>query len=779
VAIATIALGIGANTAIFSVVNSVMLRPLPFEDPDRLVMVRGRWPVRGVDKAGISTGNLADFIRDTTAFEEFAALALGAVPISDGTGDPEQVRVGFVTPNFFSVVGINAALGRVPQADDANETVVISDEFWRRRFGADPEILGKTLRLGDPPSTITGVLGPGLIIDIPEQIGVPTIDTQVWRVNNWDLNPDSARRNGYGLRAFARLKPGATLAQAQQQADAVAEYSRANFADAARVNTQFDVSTVQSQVVDTVSSTLVVFMVAVSFVLLIACANVANLLLVRSRARQQEVAVRAALGAGRARILRQMLLESLVLAVAGAAGGVLLAYGAVRALVWLDPAELPRLHQLGLDGTVLLFSLGLAFATAVIFGLLPALYAARASINTVLRQGGPASTGARVRLGRALIVAEVALSLVLLVGAGLLARSFVSLSQVSPGFDTEGTLTFQAAVIPDRHREFVDKVAALPGVSKVAGMGNIPLRGTPGRGPFVPDTIAEEDTASWPAALRNFVTPGYFEAMGIGLIEGRYFEERDLAVDRTADFGGFVVVDKRLAELVWPGQSAIGRTLLRRPVNQPEGPWRVIGVVEEIHQASLREQEPGMVYYLVSTQRTFVVKTAVPANSLVQPIRAVLAAVAPGTPMHEVRTLGSYVDETLAPERLTMILAVLFATTALLLAAVGLYGVISYTVSQRMREMGVRMALGAQHTDVTRLVVGDGIRVTLVGAVIGLAGAVLVSRALAAWLFIVSPTDPLTYGAITALLVVVSVFACYVPARRAARTDPMVTLKSS
>lgn len=777
VAIATIALGIGANAAIFSVVNSLLLRPLPFEDPDRLVMVRGRWPARGVEKAGISTGNLADFIRDTAAFDEFAALTLGAMPVSDGTGGAEQVRVGFVTPNFFSVLGIDAALGRTVQPGDSNETVVISDELWRRRFGGDPEVLGKTLQLGDPPSTIVGVLPPGLIVDVPEQVGVPTTDTQVWKVNDWDLDPDTANRRAYFLRVFARLKPGATLVQAQQEADAVAAYSRENFADAARVNTQFDVLTVHSQVVDTVFSTLVVFMAAVGFVLLIACANVANLLLVRSKAREREIAVRAALGAGRARVLRQMLLESLVLAVAGAAGGVLIAYAAVRALLWLDPAELPRLHALSVDTTVLFFSLALALATAVVFGLLPALHAAGASISTVLRQGGLGSTGVRKRLGRALIIAEVAMSLILLVGAGLLARSFFSLSRVSPGFATESALTFRAGVPPDRYHEFVDEVGELPGVTGVAGMSRAPLSGSPGRGPFVPDTIAEEDTASWPASLRTFVTPGYFEAMGIGLVDGRSFEERDLTVDRSDDFAGFAIVDRRLAERVWAAEGAVGRTLLRRPINQPEGSWRVVGVVESVHHASLRESEPGMIYYLAPTQVTFIVKTVASPESLVQPVRAVLAAIAPGTPVHEVRTLESYVAETLAPERFTMILAAVFGGAALLLAAVGMYGVISYAVSQRMREMGVRMALGAQGMDVTRLVVGEGVKVTLVGTLMGLMGALVVSHVLAAWLFAVTPVDPLTYGAVTAVLLLVSVVACYVPARRASRADPMVTLR--
>ncbi len=590
------------------------------------------------------------------------------------------------------------------------------------------------------------------------------------------MNPYTANRRAYFLRVFARLKPGATLTQAQQEADAMAAYSRENFADAARVNTQFDVRTVHSQVVDTVSSTLVVFMAAVGFVLLIACANVANLLLVRSKGREQEMAVRAALGAGRARVVRQMLLESLVLAIAGAAGGVLIAYAAVRGLVWLDPAEMPRLHALSLDGNVLLFSLGLAFATAAVFGLLPALFAARASINSVLRESGPTSTGSRARLGRALIVAEVALSLVLLVGAGLLARSFFSLTQVSPGFATEGTLTFRAGVIPDRYREFVDEVAALPGVSSVAGLSRPPLAGAPGRGPFVPDNIAEEDTASWPAALRTLVTPGYFEAMGIGLVDGRYFQEGDLALEPSEDLLGFAIVDKRLADLTWPGQSAVGRTFLQRPARQVDGPLRIVGVVEEIHQASLREQEPGMIYYLVPTQRRFVVNTAAAPESLIPPIRRALASVSPGTPMHEIRTLDSYVDEILAPERFTMILAALFAGSALLLAAIGLYGVISYTVSQRMREMGVRMALGARGSDLVRLVVGEGIKVTLLGAAVGLVGAVLVSRALSAWLFAVSPTDPWTYGAITALLVVVAVLACYLPARRAASSDPTAML---
>ena len=323
VAVATIALGIGANTAIFSVVNGVLLRPLPFEDEDSLVMVRGRWPVRNVEKAGISTGNLADFIRDTTAFAEFAAIVPYSAPVTgaDVEVDPKQIRAANVTHNFFTLVGIEPAIGRSFTADDTPDTVIISHDLWQRRFAGDDNILDQTLRLGDRPMTITGVLTAGLIVPIPEQRGVPATDVDVWKLQDWDLNAETANRNRNFLRVFARLAPGATMAEAQQQADAVAAESRRLYADAARVNIQFDVLTVHSQVIDTVESTLFVFMAAVAFVLLIACANVANLLLVRSKVRESELAVRAALGAGRGRLLRQQLIESLTLALAGAAGG--------------------------------------------------------------------------------------------------------------------------------------------------------------------------------------------------------------------------------------------------------------------------------------------------------------------------------------------------------------------------------------------------------------------------------------------------------------------------
>ena len=780
VAVATIALGIGANTAIFSVVNGVLLRPLPFEDEDSLVMVRGRWPVRNVEKAGISTGNLADFIRDTTAFAEFAAIVPYSAPVTgaDVEVDPEQIRAANVTHNFFTLVGIEPAIGRSFTADDTPDTVIISHDLWQRRFAGDDNILDQTLRLGDRPMTITGVLTAGLIVPIPEQRGVPATDVDVWKLQDWDLNAETANRNRNFLRVFARLAPGATMVQAQQQADAVAAESRRLYADAARVNTQFDVLTVHSQVVDTVESTLFVFMAAVGFVLLIACANVANLLLVRSKVRERELAVRAALGAGRGRLLRQQLIESLTLALAGAAGGLAIAYGSIEALLWFEPADLPRIDGVGIDAMTLGFSLGLAVLTAVIFGLLPAAQAAGASLTDSLRAGGCGASGARKRLGRTLIVAEVALSMILLVGAGLLARSFVSLASVSPGFDIEGTLSFRAAVIPDRYADFLDQVGALPGVTSVAGASVLPLSGSLGHGPFVPDTIAWEDTSSYPASLRRFVTPGYFEALGIGLVRGRLFEKRDLDMGTDGGPPPFVVVDEKLAARIWGDADPVGRTVRRAPAAQPGPALEVLGVVENIRQESLQEDGPGTIYHLVPAQSRFVVSSSVTPETLVGPIRSVLASAAPGVPMHEVQTIRSYVDQALAPARFTMALAGVFALSALLLAAVGLYGVISYAVSQRSREMGIRLALGAHRSNLLTLVVGDGIKLTMAGVALGLIGAFLVSRLLSAWLYEVAPTDPLTYATVTVLLLGVSALACYVPARRAARADPVVTLRS-
>lgn len=777
VSVLTLALGIGASTTIFSIVDSVLLQPLPFEEPDRLVMVRGRWPVRNVEKAGLSPGDLADFIRDTTAFEDFAALTIGTTPLTLEDAETEQRRVASVTPNFFSVLGIQPVLGRGFELSDSEDTVLISHGLWQGQFGGDPSVLGATLRLRGNAHTIVGVLARRLVIHVPERIGAPIIDTDVWRIRNWDLDPSSANRRNYALRVFARLAPGATLERAQQEADWVASEHRRLYDDAARVNTQFDVFTMHSQVVDTVEPILLGFGVAIGFILLIACANVANLLLARAKTREAELAVRAALGAGRGRLLRQLLVESLVLAALAGLVGSALAYGALQLVLLLDPADFPRLEKVDIDGTTLGFSLLLSLATVLLFGLMPAVQSTRASITDALHQGGRGAIGKRKRLGATLIATEVALSLVLLVGAGLLARSFVSLTRVSPGFQTDGTLTFRANLPPEKSTELEQRISELPGVIAVARGNRAPLAGPAARGPFVPDTIAVDDTRGYPASLFAFVTPGYFDAMGIALLRGRVFEQADLSSNGDGTFSRWAVVDERAAASIWPGSDPIGRHVRRVRGSNVDGPSRIVGVVESIRQEGLRDEGPGTIYFLVPSVSSFVVRSNTEPEALIEPIRAELNTVAPESPMYQVRTMQSYVEESLASARLVMVLAGVFAIVALLLAAVGLYGVVSYAVRQRMHEMGIRIVLGAERSTISTLVVGEGVRLALVGVAFGVAASLFLTRLLSGWLYGVTPSDALTYVSITSLLVGVAALACYLPARRAAAAEPSAVLR--
>ncbi|HSC27844.1 MAG TPA: ABC transporter permease [Vicinamibacterales bacterium] len=775
IAVVTLALGIGATTGMFSIVHGVAFRPLPFEDPERLVMIRGRWPVRDVVNAAISEGNLADFRRHTTAFQDFAAIQLGSVPIGDGKGDAEQVRVGVVSSSFFDVLGVRPLLGRTFEEDDSNDTVVIGHGLWQRRFGGRHEVLGERIGVGASTSTIVGVLPAGLTIHIPEQSGVPTSDVAVWKVQSRNLDPVTANRRTYGLRVIARLAAGVSLADAQRQADAVAAEQRRLYADAARVNTQFDVLPLHGEVVGMVQPRLVAFLAAVGMVLLIACANVANLLLVRASSRQAEMSVRAALGAGRRRLLRQLLFESVAIAAAASLLGLMLASTTVTLFLGIEPLDLPRADLIRLDGAAVAVALGLGIVTALLFGTLPAWQASRASLTALLREAGRGAAVSRRRLARSLIVSEVALSVVLLIGAGLLARSFAALAEVPTGFRPEGTVTFRANVAPAVADELAMRLRALPGVLAV-GQGSAPLAGQAGRGPFLPDNVAEGDTSSYPAGLRRVVSDGYFEAMGIQLTRGRLFEDRDLQLLAATPPVLRAVIDERLARAIWPDANPVGRRFRQVLGTVQPASWEVIGVVEATRQNSLRGDEPGTMYLLGRGLPQFVVHTALPPEDLVGTVRRELADLAPGVPMYEAQTMRAYLDRALAPDRFTMTMVAVFASVALLLAALGLYGVLSHGVGQRIREMAIRTALGAPRGTVVGLVVRDGLRLTIAGVAIGSVAAVGVSRVLSAWLYGVAPDDPLTIAAVAAMLIVVSLLASGLPARRAARLEPAAIL---
>jgi len=809
VAVATLALGIGANTALFTIVNAVVLAPLPFRHPEQLVRVTADFSAQNVRDAGLSIPELFD-LRDSGVFEEVS----GVWPVSANlteTDEPERVETALVSANYFTMLGAGAQVGRIFTSSDGvdgiAEVAVISDALWRRRFGGDPHVLGTRIRIDNDMYSIIGVAPasfrhPGR--------GTET-DVEVWAPAGWRASPFSQRpvRTAYVLQgAIGRLKPAITPASAQRRIDALAERDRRAFAAdyPAGAGWALRVIPLHDDLVGDVRPALLTLLGAVGLVLLIACANVANLLLARSSARQREIAIRRALGAGRARLVRQLLTESFWLAAAGGALGLLVASWGVDALVQLSPASLPRLHGVSVDRAVLAFTAGLSIVTGVLFGLAPAIHGSRADLHQVMRESaGPASAGARpTRLRSALVVGQFAVALVLLVGAALLVQSFWRLQRVSLGFNPSSVLTARLWLpqpnLPETgpyfthdarvsfYRRVLDRVAALPGVEAVGGITNLPLAGARGRTSFVVEgrSSDEGDVASSEAAL---VTPGYFRALGIALVRGRPFDEHD---DPRAPAA--IVVSEQFAQQFFPGADPIGKRVSpgarARPITSgAQGPLQaaprawltIVGVVRDVKSARV-DGPPSPVMYrslfqLSNLNLTLVVRTKQDPAALAESIRREVRAVDPNEPVFSVRTMDAVVASTFAERRFTMLLLALFAVTALALSAIGIYGVMAYFVTQRTHEIGIRMALGASPRDVRRMVVGQGVRLAAAGVLVGMAGALAITRALGALLYAVSPRDPATLAALSAALAAVALLACYVPARRATRVDPITALR--
>jgi putative ABC transport system permease protein len=801
IAVLTLALGIGANTAFFTVVHAVLLAPLPFHDPEQLVRVTIDFTAQHVQDVGLSIPELFD-LRRADIFDDIA----GVWPVSANlteTDEPERVETALVDANYFSMLGIGAQVGRVFGTSDAQpgitEVAVISDALWQRRFGGDRRALGKRIRIDNDMYTIIGVA--------PKAFRHPgrgtATDVEVWAPAGWLASPFPTQpvRRAFVLQGgLGRLKPGLTPALAQQRVDALSDDLRRQFpADyPPGAGWALRVIPLHDDLVGNVRPALLTLLAAVGCVLLIACANVANLLLARSSVRQREIAIRRALGAGRARIIRQLLTETVVLAAVGGSLGLLVAVWGVDVLLQLTPSTLPRLQTIGVNGTVLGFTAALSLVTGIVFGLAPAIQGSDADLHSVMRAAArSASAGGRsTRLRSVLVVGEFALALVLLVGAALLVQSFWRLQRVDLGFNPSSVLTarlwlpqpndpqsgpyFTHAARVQFYQRVLDRVGALPGVQAAAGVTSLPLAATPGRSSFSIEGRPPE-AGNVPVTEVSLVTPAYFSALGITRLSGRLLDEHDDVRAPSA-----VVVSESFARQYFAGEDPIGKRVATgagRPASAqtPQNWLTIVGVVRDVKSARLEATAAPLMYRSVwqasNLSLTLVVRTKHDPAALAESIRREVRGVDPNEPVFAVRTLDEVVSGALAERRFTMLLLALFAATVLALSAIGIYGVMAYFVTQRTHEIGIRMALGASRGDVLSMVLGQGARLAAAGVAAGVIGALLVTRAIAALLFMVGPRDPWTIAALSITLSAVALLACYIPARRATRVDPIRALR--
>jgi len=779
VAVLALALGIGANTAIFSVVNAVLLRPLPFKDPDSLVWAQAEDLQTGEQGGMISPPDFLDYRAQNRVFEHFAAIQSMSFTLT-GEAEPERVTGARVSADFFETLGILPTKGRAFLADEEqdgrNRVVVISYGLWQRRFGSDPNLIGKTVALSGQAAIVVGIMPDGF--QFPRE-------AQVWAPIAFN-SKDTSMRRAHFLAAVGRLKPGVTLAQAQADVDSIAHRLEQQYPET-NINYGMGLTGLPQQIVGEMRGTLFVLLGAVGFVLLIACANVANLSLARGAARAKEIAIRVAMGASRARIVRQLLTESVLLALFGGGLGLLLAVWGVDMLVALSPEDLPRVREVTIDPRVLGFTLLISVLTGLIFGLAPALsFSRRSDLNETLKEGGRSSgaSAAHNRMRSILVVAEVALSLLLLVGAGLLIKSFLKLSQVETGFDASSVMTMRLALPQGKYAEaqrradfyhqLIERTQALPGVEEAGVISELPLSGQNNDTYFALEgqPLAYASSGENLANART-ASPDYFRAMGIPLIKGRFFTDQDrIAAPHV------VIISETFARQFFADTDPVGHRLT---IDIGE-PWtgEIIGVVGNIRHRSLAAEPFREMYTNIEqTPRgmvNLVVRTRNDPESVVAAIKKEVQALDPDLPIYNPKTMQERVSESASAPRFRTLLLALFAALALVLAAVGIYGVISYSVTQRTHEIGIRMALGAQPKDILKLVVGHGVVLALVGVTIGLVGAFLMTRVMASLLFGVSATDPVTYTVVSLLLMTVALIACYIPARRAMKVEPMVAL---
>ncbi|HEX8140379.1 MAG TPA: ABC transporter permease [Pyrinomonadaceae bacterium] len=781
VAILALALGIGANTAIFSVVNAVLLRPLPFDKPEQLTVLMNVNQKRGVTQSSFSFLNFTDYRAQNSSFEALAAYTQISAALSGET--PEQVQGIMTTADFFKVLGTRAAMGRTFAPEDERAggapLVVISHGMWQRRFGADPNIIGRQITLDRTSKTVVGVLPESFRFQFAEQ------PPEFWTPMTPDDGINKQRGANY-LRAFGRLKEGVTLQQAETEMKAIAGRLEQQYRSD-NANRTIKLVPAQEELVGDLRPTLLVLLGAVAFVLLIACANVANLLLARAAGRGREMAVRTALGASRWRIVRQLLTESILLAGLGGGLGLLLSVWGIDLLATVVPADIPRFAETRLDLTVLAFTLGATILTGLVFGLAPALSATRVDLNEALKEGGrSASEGrARHRLRSLLIVSEVALSIVLLVGAGLLVKSFLHLRSVHPGFDAQRVLTASLSLPTAKYKEdaeqvrFIEQVteraAQLPGVEAAGAIIPLPFSGNNISISYTVDGQPEPPPGEWPVSGTRIITPGYLRAMSIPVLRGRAFTEQD-----TADSPKVILINETLARKHFGSVEAAVGQRLKLGLNEING--EIVGVVGDVRSNNLMK-EAGPEFYVPHAQAPFgdvslVVRTSADDPTLLTPaLRSAVQEIDRDQPLYEIRTMNALVAESVSRQRFSMTLLAVFAMLALALACLGIFSVMSFLVIQRTHEIGIRMALGAQTGDVLRMIIGQGMRLTIAGIGLGLVSAFALTRLMRSLLFGVSASDPLTFAGVAVLLSIVALLACFIPARRAARVDPMVALR--
>ena len=782
-AVLAVAIGIGANTAIFSVVNAVLLRSLPYKDPDRLTIVLShkRDSLRGSGSAAFL--DVVDWEKQNQSFEEMAVFRSMGYTLT-GVGEPERITGGRVSADFFPLLGAEAIEGRTfrPEEDQrgAERVVVLGHGLWQRRFGGDPSIIGQSLTLNAEGHTVIGVLPPDF------KFPLDVSDAEMWTAiaHDGDLLEE---RGAHYLKVIGRLKPGVSINEAQLEMNEIAarleqQYPAENTGRIVNLNPMYE------HLVSGIRRSLIILLGAVALVLLIACSNVANLMLARAAARTKEIAIRTALGASRRRVVRQLLTESLVLALLGGGAGLLLALWGIELLIKMGPRDIPRLDDISIDGTVLWFTAAASILTGIIFGLVPALKASKPDLNQSLKEGsrGTSESSNRYSLRNLLVVVQMALTLVPLVGAGLLVKSFLRLQQVNPGFVSENVLTMKVslpAMLDEGDKaalffkQATERIEGFPGVESVGAVTVLPLIGTNNRTSFNIKSRPYPENQE-PVAEFRAITPNYFRAMGIQVIRGRTFTEHDVKGKP-----GVIIINETMARRFWPDEDPLGQIMsigVSVSENEPTE-WEIVAIVGDLKHFSLdSEAVPEM--YIPHTQQpwtsmTLVARSSMDPAQLAAAMRGQVLALDRNQPVSDLRTMNEIVRRSIAQQRFYMLLLALFAVMALVLAAVGVFGVMSYSVTERTREIGIRMALGAQTRDVLRYVVGQGMVFTLAGVVIGLVGSFLLTRFMTNMLYEVDAFDPVTFAAISLLLALVALLACYIPARRATKVDPMVALR--
>jgi putative ABC transport system permease protein len=787
VVLLTLALGIGANAAIFSVVNGVLLRPLPYRESDRLMIIWGDLRRPGLNDIPASAGEYVDYRDRGRLFEQVAAYDTVGFNLTGG-GEPERVEGAVVTTTFFSLLGASAQVGRtfVPAEDQPgrDDVVLLSHALWTRRFNANPAVVGQTIPVDGRPAQVVGVM--------PAAFQFPDRTIEIWKPFLLDADAVSDNNRGsHGYTALARLKAGVSRQQAQTDLNAVTATFKLDHPGNYRNGFGATLRPLQEEIVGDTGRPLLVLLGAVAVVLLIACANVANLLLARAASRRKEIALRTALGASRGRLVRQLITESVLVSVIGGVIGLGLAAWGVDLLIASAPDSIPRLHEVGVDSRVAAFTALVSLATGLMFGLVPALRASRAPLNDALKEGGRGSGGSvHGFAGRALVVSEVALSLILLIAAGLLIHSFTRLQDVAPGFDTSRLLTFRLSLPESRYatfqkgQAFFDELFASlrrnPDVHAAAAINAMPFSGSGGSRTFHVEGREEKRPEDQPEEQLRIVTDGYFAAMGIPIVAGREFTERD-SLDRPR----VAVVNDALARKHWPHESPIGR---RVSFSTQDAQWyEIVGVAGNIKHRALEAADRPELYvpyrqpvfsgWTVRPMYVFVRTSGDPARSQ-STVRREIARQDRDQPISDVRTMDERIGRSLSSRRFNMLLIALLAGLALTLAAVGIYGIVAYSVTERTHEIGVRVALGAQRRDVLTMVVGQGMAMVATGTAIGVAAAAALARLMSSLLFGVSALDPATFVAIPTLLIGVALAACYIPARRAMRVDPLQTLRS-